>query len=77
MKETMATQSKNAGLKKALREAAVGAIPGLRKTAVAAFGLTDPGSGTERVVVLAETEERDHAAQARRYARNFMAGSPG
>jgi hypothetical protein len=27
----------------------------LRKNGVAAFGVTDPASGTERVVVLAET----------------------
>jgi 1-acyl-sn-glycerol-3-phosphate acyltransferase len=50
-------------------EEAVGAIPGLRKTSVAAFGLTDPASGTERVVVLAETDEHDHAAQAALKAR--------
>ena len=40
-------------------EEAVGAIPGLRKNGVAAFGVTDPASGTERVVILAETEESD------------------
>lgn len=45
-------------------EEAVGAIPGLRKTGVAAFGITDQASGTERVVVLAETEERDPSVQA-------------
>ena len=37
-------------------EEAVGAVPGLRKDGVAAFGVTDAASGTERVVVLAETE---------------------
>ena len=50
-------------------EEAVGGIPGLRKTGVAAFGLTDPRSGTERVVVLAETDEGDPAAQAALKAR--------
>jgi len=45
-------------------EEAVGAIPGLRKNGVAAFGVTDPASGTERVVVLAETEVSDSSAQA-------------
>ena len=45
-------------------EEAVGAIPGLRKTGVAAFGVTDPASGTERVVVLAETRRNNPPAQA-------------
>ena len=38
-------------------EQAVGALPGVRKGCVAVFGSTDPGSGTERVIVLAETRE--------------------
>jgi len=50
-------------------EEAVGAIPGLRKNGIAAFGITDPASGTERVVVLAETEERNSSAQAALKAR--------
>jgi len=45
-------------------EEAVGAIPSLRKNGVAAFGITDPASGTERVVVLAETDVSDSSAQA-------------
>ncbi len=45
-------------------EEAVGAVPGLRKTGVAAFGVADPASGTERVVVLAETDESNPSAQA-------------
>ncbi|MGA7488336.1 MAG: AMP-binding protein [Xanthobacteraceae bacterium] len=45
-------------------EEAVGAIPGLRKNGVAAFGVVDPASGTERVVVLAESDEGNPAAQA-------------
>ncbi len=36
-------------------EQAVGALPGIRKGCVAVFGSIDPASGTERVVVLAET----------------------
>ena len=39
-------------------EEAVGGVPGLRKNGIAAFGVTDPASGTERVVVLAEADER-------------------
>jgi len=38
-------------------EQAVGALPGIRKGCVAVFGSIDPGNGTERVVVLAETRE--------------------
>jgi hypothetical protein len=45
-------------------EEAVGSIPGLRKAGVAAFGISDQATGTERVVVLAETEERDPSIQA-------------
>ena len=45
-------------------EEAVGAVPGLRKNGIAAFGVTDPASGTERVVVLAEADEKDPSAQA-------------
>ncbi|HEY7665309.1 MAG TPA: AMP-binding protein [Xanthobacteraceae bacterium] len=50
-------------------EEAVGAIPGLRKTGVAAFGVADPASGTERVVVVAEADETRPAAQAELKAR--------
>ena len=63
-------------------EEAVGAIPGLRRSGVAAFGVTDPASGTERVVVLAETDEADAAAQgtlkarAREAATNIVGGPP-
>jgi 1-acyl-sn-glycerol-3-phosphate acyltransferase len=45
-------------------EEAVGAVPGIRRNGVAAFGVTDRVSGTERVVVLAESDERDPSAQA-------------
>ncbi|WP_342585883.1 AMP-binding protein [Methylocapsa aurea] len=47
-------------------EEAVAEIPGIRKGGVVAFGVADPASGTERVVVLAETRETD--ARARRVA---------
>ncbi len=40
-------------------EEAVGDIPGIRKGCVAVFGSPDPVSGTERLVVLAETRESD------------------
>ena len=36
-------------------ESVVGELPGVRKGGVVAFGRTDPASGTERLVVLAET----------------------
>lgn len=38
-------------------EQAVGALPGVRKGCVAVFGSPDQRSGTERVIVLAETRE--------------------
>ncbi len=43
-------------------EEAVGEIPGVRKGCVAVFGTSDPATGTERLVILAETRERDAAA---------------
>lgn len=45
-------------------EAAVGALAGIRKGCVAAFGSPDPASGTERLVVMAETRLDDTAALA-------------
>jgi len=44
-------------------EAAIGDIPGIRKGCVAMFGGMDPRSGTERVVVVAETRETDPEAR--------------
>ncbi len=44
-------------------EAAVGDIPGIRKGCVAVFGTMDPGSGTERVVVVAESSQTDPAVR--------------
>jgi len=46
-------------------EEAVGDIAGVRKGCVAVFGSVDPASGTERLVVLAETRETDPAERAR------------
>ncbi len=40
-------------------EETVGNIPGIRKGCVAVFGSADPASGTERLVVLAETRETE------------------
>ena len=45
-------------------EAAVGALPGVRRGCVAAFGSPDPNTGTERLVVLAETRETDPETRA-------------
>ena len=42
-------------------EEAVGDIPGIRKGCVAVFGSPDPATGTERLVVMAETREADPA----------------
>ncbi len=38
-------------------EEAVGDVPGIRKGCVAVFGTPDPDSGTERLIVIAETRE--------------------
>ncbi len=62
-------------------EDAVAEIPGIRKGCVAVFGVTDRASGTERVVVLAETRETDPAARADMQARaqeiaGDIAGTP-
>jgi 1-acyl-sn-glycerol-3-phosphate acyltransferase len=44
-------------------EEAVANVPGVRKGCIAAFGSPDPVSGTERLVILAETRETDAAAR--------------
>ncbi len=44
-------------------ESALGNLDGMRKGGVAAFGTTDAASGTEKLVVLAETRESDSAAR--------------
>jgi fatty-acyl-CoA synthase len=46
-------------------EELVGEVPGIRRGCVAAFGVPDPATGTERLVVVAETRERGAAAHAR------------
>jgi len=40
-------------------EQAVGELPGIRKGCVAAFAAADPASGSERLVLVAETRQRD------------------
>jgi acyl carrier protein len=45
-------------------EAAVGDLPGVRKGCVAVFGTADRASGTERVVVVAETNRSDSISRA-------------
>jgi acyl carrier protein len=50
-------------------EDVVAAIPGIIKSGVAVFGVTDPVAGTERTVILAETEEIDPAARKALEAR--------
>jgi acyl carrier protein len=50
-------------------EEAVTEIPGIRKGCVAVFGTADRATGTERVVVLAETRETDPAARVALQAR--------
>jgi 1-acyl-sn-glycerol-3-phosphate acyltransferase len=56
-------------------EAAIGAIPGIRKGCVTVFGVPDRDSGTERVVVVAETREtdRDRREGLRRIVAERMA----
>jgi 1-acyl-sn-glycerol-3-phosphate acyltransferase len=50
-------------------EEAVGDIPGIIKHGVAVFGTSDPSSGTERTVIMAETSEDDPARRAALVAR--------
>lgn len=46
-------------------EEAAAAVRGVRRGCVAAFGSPDPSSGTERLVVVAETRETAHEARQR------------
>ena len=46
-------------------EDVVAQVPGVRKGCVAAFGASDFSKGTERLVVVAETRERDRSARSR------------
>ncbi len=62
-------------------EEATAEIRGVRKGGVAVFGVSDPASGTERVVILAETRETDPKARAALQARAHelmtdIAGTP-
>ena len=45
-------------------EAAIGDLPGVRKGCVAVFGAADPLSGTERVIVVAETNQTTPSARS-------------
>lgn len=63
-------------------EEAVGDISGIRKGCVAVFGSPDPASGTERLIVVAETREGETAtrealqAQARGVATDLLGMPP-
>jgi 1-acyl-sn-glycerol-3-phosphate acyltransferase len=46
-------------------EGVVAQVPGVRKGCVVAFGAADRTTGTERLVIVAETRERDREARAR------------
>ena len=46
-------------------EDAVARVPGVRKGCVVAFGAADPATGTERLVIVAESRERRGDARAR------------
>jgi len=46
-------------------EDAVARVPGVRKGCVVAFGAADAAAGTERLVIVAESRERDRAARER------------
>lgn len=45
-------------------EQAIGNLPGIRKGCVAVFASNDPATGSERLVIMAETRERDEGVQA-------------
>lgn len=45
-------------------EEAIGNLPGIRKGCVAVFASPDPATGSERLVIMAETRERDESARA-------------
>ena len=62
-------------------EEAIAEIKGIRKGCVAVFGVTDDASGTERLIVVAETRETGAAARAAlqeraRQAVTDIAGTP-
>lgn len=45
-------------------EQAIGTLPGIRKGCVAVFASGDPATGSERLVIMAETRERDPSTHA-------------
>lgn len=45
-------------------EEAIGNLPAIRKGCVAVFSSPDPATGSERLVIMAETRERDEAVRA-------------
>jgi 1-acyl-sn-glycerol-3-phosphate acyltransferase len=55
-------------------EEGVGDVPGIRKGCVAVFGHPDPDTGTERLVVLAETRESDDSVleNLRKHVENVV-----
>jgi len=62
-------------------ESAVGAIDGLRRGRVAAFGVCDASSGTERLIIMAETradndDEREQLKREAANAVNRLIGEP-
>ena len=57
-------------------EEAVAGIPGIRKGGVVVFGVADRTSGTERVVVIAETRETDRPLRATMLRPVVAAASP-
>src|SRR5208337_2909729 len=62
-------------------EEAIAGIPGIRKGGAAVFGVADRATGTERVVVLAETRETDPVRRAALQSRAHevvtdVAGTP-
>jgi 1-acyl-sn-glycerol-3-phosphate acyltransferase len=60
-------------------EAIVSGVPGVRPNCVAAFGIPDAATGTERVVVVAETREPDPARREalQRAVRDHVVGGIG
>ena len=54
-------------------------VPGVRQNCVAAFGVVDPTTGTERLIVVAETRERDPARREdlRRAVRDHLVSGVG
>jgi len=63
-------------------EDAAGGLPGVRSGCVAVFGSPDPASGTERLIVVAETREREEqrrleiVREIERLAHELMGTSP-